>query len=518
MRVTQALIRNLQQKPKAIATIFGDRRTTWEELVERISKLASGLLKCGLQTQDRVAIVSLNSDKYLETLFAAPWAGGVIVPINYRWSAPEIAFALNDSGTKFVFLDDEFGGLASDLRKLVNHELTIIALESEFLGSDATHEKLIAASDSVPEFHNNGDDISGIFYTGGTTGRSKGVMLTHENHMSNTFQSAALMETSDGMNYLHAAPAFHIADAEFFYTITQLAGCHVFVSRFEPQTCAEAIGKHAISDIILVPTMIQMLLALPEFSSYNFSSLKHLYYGASPMPEAVAGELIEKLPHVKAYHLYGQTESAPLLTSLDPSYHVTTGPLAGRLRSAGRAMPAVEIKIIDEGGNEVPRGTIGEIIARGPNIMKGYWGQEKLTQETIRNGWLHTGDAAHMDEEGFIFISDRLKDMIISGGENVYSAEVENAMYQHPKVAQCAVIGVPDEKWGERGHAIVLTENDEKISPEELMSHCRALIADFKCPRSITLRTEPLPLSGAGKVLKTELRKPFWKGLKKAVN
>ena len=518
MRVTQALVRNLQQKPNALATIDGDRQRTWEELVERISKLACGLREHGLQTQDRIAIVSLNSDKYLETLYAAPWAGGVIVPINYRWSAAEIAFALNDSGAKIIFLDNAFSELASDLRKLVRHNLIIIALEEEFLGSDATHERLITTSDSLPEFHNDGENISGIFYTGGTTGRSKGVMLTHANHMSNTFQSAAIMETSDEMNYLHAAPAFHIADACFFYLTTQLAGCHIFIPRFEPQACAEAIAKHSISDILLVPTMIQMLLSLPDFSDYNFSSLKHLYYGASPMPEAVAGELITKLPHVKAYHLYGQTESAPLLTALNHKYHITAGPLAGRLRSAGRAMPAVEIKIIDGNGNEVPRGTIGEIIARGPNIMKGYWGQKKLTQDTIKNGWLHTGDAAHMDEEGFIFISDRLKDMIISGGENVYSAEVENAMYQHPKVAQCAVIGVPDEKWGERVHAIVLTEADEQIPQEELMSHCRELIADFKCPRSITFRTEPLPLSGAGKVLKTELRKPFWKGHQKAVN
>jgi long-chain acyl-CoA synthetase len=518
MRVTQALIRNLQQKPDALATIDGARQKTWTQLVDRISKLASGLRECGLKPQDRVAIVSLNSDRYLETLFATPWAGGIIVPINYRWSAAEIAFALNDSGTEIIFLDNAFGGLANYLRKLVKHNLTIIALEEEFLGSNATHEHLISTSDSIPEFYSQGDDVSGIFYTGGTTGRSKGVMLTHDNHMSNTFQLATIIETSDEMKYLHAAPAFHIADACFFYFITQLAGCHIFIPKFEPQACAEAIAKHSISDIILVPTMIQMLLSLPDFSDYNFNSLKHLYYGASPMPEAVAGELIDKLPNVKAYHLYGQTESAPLLTALNHKYHITTGPLAGRLRSAGRTMPAVEIKIIDGDGNEVPRGTIGEIIARGPNIMKGYWGQEKLTQETIKKGWLHTGDAAHMDEEGFIFISDRLKDMIISGGENVYSAEVENAIYQHPKVAQCAVIGVPDEKWGERVHAIVLTENDEKVSEEELMSHCRELIADFKCPRSITFRTEPLPLSGAGKVLKTELRKPFWKGREKAVN
>ena len=236
------------------------------------------------------------------------------------------------------------------------------------------------------------------------------------------------------------------------------------------------------------------------------------------MPEAVATDLIAKLPHVKAYHLYGQTESAPLLTALDSKYHVTDGPLAGRLRSAGRAMPAVELKIINEQGDECARGEIGEIIARGPNIMKGYWGQEELTKNTIKDGWLHTGDAAHMDEGGFIFISDRLKDMIISGGENVYSAEVENAMYQHADISQCAVIGVPDDKWGERVHAIVVLEEGAKATDEDLISHCASLIAGFKCPRSISFSEEPLPLSGAGKVLKTELRKPFWQGQSKQVN
>jgi len=225
-----------------------------------------------------------------------------------------------------------------------------------------------------------------------------------------------------------------------------------------------------------------------------------------------------KLPWVAAYQLYGQTESAPLLTGLDARYHTTDGPYAGRLRSAGRAMPATEIKIVDVEDREVPRGTVGEIVARGPNIMQGYWGREDLTATTLRGGWLHTGDAAYMDEGGFIFISDRLKDMIISGGENVYSTEVENALYQHPDVAQCAVIGVPDDKWGERVHAVVVPRAGSAPTPESLMTHCRKLIADYKCPRSVSFREEPLPLSGAGKILKTDLRKPFWEGRSRQVN
>jgi long-chain acyl-CoA synthetase len=216
--------------------------------------------------------------------------------------------------------------------------------------------------------------------------------------------------------------------------------------------------------------------------------------------------------------LYGQTEAAPMLTLLEGKYHVKAGPHAGRLRSAGRAIPCIELKIVDTDDQEVPRGTVGEIVARGPNVMRGYWQMPEQSAQTLRGGWLHTGDAAWMDEEGFIFISDRLKDMIISGGENVYSTEVEQALYQHPSVAQCAVIGVPDERWGERVHAVVVPKPGAERDAQALIAHCRALIADFKCPRSIDFQDEPLPLSGAGKILKTELRKPYWDGRARSVN
>ncbi len=518
MRVTQPLQRNLQQIPNQIATIDGERQHTWAELVDRIARLAGGLRRLGLTSGDRVGIVALNSDRYMEVVYATPWAGGAIVPVNYRWSAPEIAFSLNDSGTRVLFVDSTFWPLVAELRPLVDHALTVIAVDDALDGHDATLEGLVAANEPVEEYVNGADDLSGIFYTGGTTGRSKGVMLTHANHVSNTLQFAAMIGMTPEMVYLHAAPMFHIADALYIYLVTHIGGQHIFIPRFEARACAAALQDHAVSDTILVPTMIQMLLELPEFASFDLGRLERLYYGASPMPEAVAHDLINKLPNVAAYQLYGQTESAPLLTALDSRYHVTDGPLAGRLRSAGRAVPATELKIVDENDREVPRGTVGEIVARGPNIMRGYWGREDLTAETLRGGWLHTGDAAYMDEGGFIFISDRLKDMIISGGENVYSTEVENAMYQHPDVGQCAVIGIPDERWGEQVHAVVVPRAGANPAPEALMAHCRKLIADYKCPRSISFRDEPLPLSGAGKVLKTELRKPFWADKDRQVN
>ncbi len=517
MRVTQALQRNLQQRPNAIASVDGKRTLTWSQLVNRISKLASGLKAVNLCTGDRAGILALNSDHYMEAMYATVWAGGITVPLNYRWSAPEIAYALNDSETKVLFFDNAFSDVAHEVASLVNHELIMISFD-EPSNDEKYIEHLIESSPECAEYIGDENDTAGIFYTGGTTGRSKGVMLTHANHISNSLQFLSIINVDQESVYLHAAPMFHIADALYVYMITQIGAKHIFIPRFEPDACAKAIQNHKISDIILVPTMIQMLLELPNFTDFNLSSLKQLYYGASPMPEAVAQDLISKLSWVNSYQLYGQTESAPLLTALESRYHTMSKEKGGRIRSAGRAMPAVELKIIDENGREVPRGEIGEIIARGPNIMKGYWGQPELSSKTLKDGWLHTGDAAHMDSEGFIFITDRLKDMIISGGENVYSTEVENALYEHDDVAQCAVIGIPDEKWGESVHAIVLPREGKQPSSEELINHCKQLIADYKCPRSVSFRTEPLPLSGPGKILKTELRKPFWGDKQRQVN
>jgi long-chain acyl-CoA synthetase len=518
MRVTQSLQRNRQQIPNELATVDGGRHRTWAELVERVARLAGGLKELGLRPGDRVGIIALNSDRHLEVFFAVPWAGGVIVPVNYRWSAPEIAYSLNDSGTTVLFVDRTFWPLVPELRSLVEHKLTIICIDAELDDRDATHDGLVTASAAIEEYPHTFDSVSGIFYTGGTTGRSKGVMLTHGNHVSNTLQLITMVGALDETVYLHTAPMFHIADAQYVYLITQIGGRHVFMPRFEPAACARAMQDYAVTDTILVPTMIQMLIEQIGFEKFDLKQFQRLFYGASPMPEAVAIDLVRKLPWVSAFHLYGQTEAAPLLTALPARYHTAKGPDAGRLRSCGRALPAVDVKIIDDGGNEVPRGTVGEIIARGPNIMKGYWGRDDLTAEAVRDGWLHTGDAAYMDDAGFVFISDRLKDMIISGGENVYSTEVENALYEHPHVDQCAVIGVPDDKWGERVHAVVVPVKGAAPDEQALVAHCRERIAAYKCPRSISFRDEPLPLSGAGKVLKTELRRPFWKGKERQVN
>jgi long-chain acyl-CoA synthetase len=264
--------------------------------------------------------------------------------------------------------------------------------------------------------------------------------------------------------------------------------------------------------------MINMMVHHPDIEKFDLSCLRRLLYGASPMPEAVMKRGLQVLPGVRFTQAYGQSEASPVMTLLDHRYHSFEGPHAGKTRSAGRAVAGCEVRIVDLDDNEVPRGTVGEICGRGPLVMLGYWKQPELTAHTLRNGWLHTGDGGYMDEDGFVFIADRLKDMIISGGENVYSVEVEEALYSHGAVAECAVVGVPDDRWGERVHAVVRLKPGATATTEELIAHCRTRIAGFKCPRSLDLREEPLPLSGAGKILKTELRKAYWEGKERRVN
>ena len=290
------------------------------------------------------------------------------------------------------------------------------------------------------------------------------------------------------------------------------------MARFDPAAYLAMVPRHQITGGLCVPTMINMLVNHPDIATTDVSSFREMVFGASPMPEAVLRRAFQAFPNTRFTQAYGQTEAAPVMTLMPPEMLVLDGPKAGRLRAAGIATPACDVQILDPDDREVPRGTVGEICGRGPNIMLGYWKQPELSAHTLRNGWLHTGDGGWMDEDGLVYVVDRVKDMIISGGENVYSAEVEEALYAHPAVAECAVIGVPDDVWGERVHAIVRLKAGMAATVQALMDHCRILIAGFKCPRSLALREEPLPLSGAGKILKSDLRAPFWVGVNRQVN
>jgi long-chain acyl-CoA synthetase len=510
MSITTSIHRNLRMQPGGIATIFGDRRLDWRAHAERVARAATVLRSLGARADARVAVLAENSDRYLEIMFATAWAGGVLVPLNHRWSVPELADAMTDCGAAVLVTDATHQGRREEIAARIGREIATLYLDDGAVPAGCTaYPAALASAAPAADADRAGAALASIYYTGGTTGRSKGVMLTHAGHEFHSVAFLAGVGMGPEAVYLHVAPMFHVADGLFSYAATCAGARHVVLPRFDVTALLQAIERHRITDTILVPTMINALVNAPEFAEFDVSSLRRLFYGASPMPEALLRKTMERLPRCALTQLYGQTEAGPVVTILHGHEHVLDGPEAVRLRSAGRAMPGVDVRIFDADDHEVPRGTVGEIVCRGPNVMQGYWQRPEETARALRGGWLHTGDAGRMDEHGFIYVSDRLKDMIISGGENVYSVEVENAIYQHPGVYQCAVIGVPDERWVERVHAIVVPMPGVEIRADALIDHCKGLIAGYKCPRSVEIRTAPLPLSGAGKILKSELRKAY---------
>jgi long-chain acyl-CoA synthetase len=516
--LTQGLRRAVQIKPNGPATAFASRRRTWAQTQDRVARVAGALSALGVHRGDRVAILALNSDRYLELMYAIPWIGAAMVPINTRLAAPEIEYILADSGAVALFIDGAMAHHLSALDGKIRGVREIIWLDDIASPEGMLHYEDLTAYETADDVGAANDDLAGLFYTGGTTGQSKGVMLSHTNLVVNAMNAVAGMGFNADTAYIHSGAMFHLADGASSFGVTMTGGRHAFVPRFEPVEVLQTIASEKITHAQFVPTMINMLVNHSRFKEFDLSTLSFILYGASPMPEGVLRKAIEVMPHVRLMHGYGMTEAAPIVTLLDPKYTTLSGPFAGRLKSCGQVALGCEVKVVDADRKEVPRGTTGELAVRGANIMTGYWNKPDETAAVLENGWYYTGDGAYMDREGFVFIVDRLKDMIISGGENVYSAEVENAISLIPGVGEVAVIGVPDEQWGERVHAIIVAKPGVTLTADDVMTHCRDQIAGYKCPKSVDFRATALPLSGAGKVLKRELREPYWKGYTKAVN
>lgn len=519
MHLTQFLNSAADTVPNRIASIDGERRHTWSEWRNRIVRLAAALRGLGVTADQRVAILALNSDRYTEYLYAVWWAGGAVVPMNTRWSAAENAYSLNDSDAQILFIDRNFVPMLDAIRAEAKGVRTVV-----YMGDDAAPEAMVSCEDLIAQNEpcddamRGGEDLAGLFYTGGTTGFPKGVMLPHRALWYNALMTAKEFRFSRDTRYLHVAPMFHLADFTTNLSIAMMGACNVYISSFAVEATVEAIETHQVNSVILVPTMLGMVLPHPAFTLQRVKSLRKIMYGASPMPEGLLRNAMQVMPHVEFFQAYGQTEMAPVVSILQPEDHVLDGPESARLRSAGLPAVGCEIKIIDEDGRIVPRGTVGEIAARSPGVMQGYWNLPEQTEKSLVDGWVHTGDGAYQDEDGFIYIVDRMKDMIVSGGENVFSAEVESAISTHPDVAGVAVIGIPSQQWGELVHAIIIPKPGARPDEASIIAHCKAKIAGYKCPRSITLRTEPFPLSGAGKVLKRDLRLPYWEGQARGVN
>ena len=517
MYLTQGLHRALQQKPGSIATIFQGRKRTFVELAGRVAKLAGALQGLGLKAGDRVGMLSLNSDRYLEYYLAVYWAGGAVNPANIRWTAAEIGYSLDDCETAILIVDDAFKLMAQGLKESCKSlKVLIHAGDGEAPDGMLSYEALLAEAEPVADAYRSGSDLAGVFYTGGTTGFPKGVMLSHANLASNCLTVLANGVVTPESVGLHAAPMFHLADGALMNALLAAGATHVMIPGFTPVGVMQVIQEEKVSASLLVPTMIQMLADHPDMGSYRLDSLKTVIYGASPISEAVLDRAMKALPSAAFCQAYGMTELSPIATMLLPQFHRPEHRALGKMRSAGTACTLAEVRIVDGEGNEVPRGTVGEVAVRGPGVMLGYWNKPAETAAAVRKGWMHTGDGGRMDEDGFVFIVDRIKDMIVTGGENVYSIEVENAVLKHEAVAMCAVIGIPDAEWGERVHVAVVLKPGAQTTAESIVAHCKTLIANYKCPRSVVFQ-EALPISGAGKILKNKLREPFWKDQQRSV-
>jgi long-chain acyl-CoA synthetase len=485
-----------------------DCRLTWKAAAERTARLAGALTFHDLARGSRIGILGLNSALYLEALHGIWWAGAVAVPMNWRFALAEHVFTIDDAGLEAVFVDPSFLDLAWQIAEARPQVRLILMDHSAPMGLLA-QEPLIAGSGGIEPAVRSSLELAGIFYTGGTTGRPKGVMHSAHSLWAGAACLGLEIQPPDSPCYLHAAPMFHLGDMSLSLLTTECAGTHVFLRQFSPGGFIELVEAHRIQLTTLVPTMIAMVLDSPGFRREAMQSLHTLMFGGSPIADAQMARLRECLPAVRLNQIFGQTETVGNGTILKNE---------DRLRSAGRALIGNTVGVFDDAGVPLSAMQTGEIWVRGPSAMMGYLNNTVLTAAALADGWVHTGDAGYLDEEGYLYVCDRLKDMIISGGENVYSAEVENAIASHPLVEQVAVIGVPDEHWGERVHAVIVPRPGAEIALPVLQEHCRPLIAGYKIPRSMSLRTDPLPTSAVGKVAKTELRQPYWADNQSNVN
>jgi acyl-CoA synthetase (AMP-forming)/AMP-acid ligase II len=518
MQLTQALHKALRERPEQTAVIFGDRHSSYRHFRDRVARLAGVLRQLGMGVDDRVGMLAMNSDRYVEYLFGVWWGGGAINPVNVRWSPQEIAYSLDDCDTRILFVDKTFAGLVPALREQSKSLQTVV-----YVGDDAApegmlhYEELMAATQPVDDLRRMGDDLAAVMYTGGTTGRPKGVMLSHANLYLNGLASVAAVGRSWQVRALVTAPFFHVAGCGLSLQMILRMATQIVVPFYEEVVVMEAIAREQATETFLVPTMVKRLIEHPRFKEFNLKSLRMVLYGAAPIDATLLGRAMESLPGVQFCQAYGMTELAPTIAVLLPDDHLPGPHQAKRLRSAGRSVPIAEISIRDADNKELPAGQVGEICARGPMVMKGYWNKPAETEAALLGGWMHTGDGGMMDEDGYLYVVDRIKDMIVSGGENVYSAEVENALAQLDGVSMSAVIGVPDDQWGERVHAVILQRPGAELTEAQVIAHCKSLIAGYKCPRSVEFRTE-LPISPAGKLQKFVLREPYWKGRERKVN
>lgn len=476
------------------ALVVDSAAISFKALHERVRNTAAALAAKGFAAGDRLALLSPNSPEYIQLVYACSWLGVTAVPINARLSAAEIDQVLLDAKPRGLVRHSSLPKPAVQLPwQLVLDE-----------------QPLDGRNDSCPDPVYDPEAILAFIYTSGTTGRPKGVMVTHANILANVDHFSYWMGYREGGVYLHAAPIFHIADFPALFAAPAFGAHQVTIPKFTPKGFCELVQRERVTHTVLVPTMLNLLTQMPEAKAY-LSSLEVLAYGGSPMAPELVCRTRNLLPNVKLLQSYGLSETG-FLTGLEDRDHVVT-----KLLSCGRPCPGIDLRVEDETGKEVEVGQHGELVARGPNVMQGYWNNPQESALAFRNGKFRTGDIGYQDSDGFFYILDRLKDMIVTGGENVYSGEVEAVIYKHPAVREVAVFGIPDPQWGELVMACVVLKPGMALSASDLTTHCRQFLANYKIPRRIEFSDTELPKSGAGKILKRVLREQYWAHAERAV-
>ena len=485
------------------ATVCGDVRHSFRELWQRCRRIGGALEALGVARGERVAIWANNSHQYIEVYAGVPANGRVVVPLNTRHAEPELVYAVEDAGARVLLTDREPGKLAGCVER-------VIRLPDEY-------ESLLAEADECELGAGVGeDDLAGLFYTGGTTGASKGVMLSHRNLVANAFHFMATIPHDAGDATLVMAPLFHAAGSNAVLGDLWTGGKQVLLPTFDPAYALELIEREACTGTLGVPTMLSAIAEEQRARPRRTDSLRFAAHGGSPIASELLRRFHDALPSAELVEVYGATELSPLATVARHEEAHLDDP---RIRSCGRAILGVQVDVLAEDGAAMPVGEVGEVVVRGPTVMQGYWNKPEQTAAVLRDGAYWTGDLGYLDEEGYLFLVDRSKDMIVSGGENVYSTEVEEVLYRHPAVLEAAVFGVPDEQWGEAVQAAVhLRPGADPVSAEALIAFCRESLGGYKVPKGIDFHDEALPKSGPGKFLKRALRAPYWEGRERAVN
>ncbi len=474
----------------------GPLTLTYGEVTQRAARLAGAMLARGIRPGDRVAILARNSFRYLELNLACAHSGIILIPLNHRLAAKEIDGILARTETRLLFQ-----ALPYDPRGIA----AIAFEDGDPPGAGNGYERLLVSADPLAQPHRAAlDDVAQIFFTSGTTGEPKGACLTHRNLTATAFDTVTSLELTGVDVWLHAPPMFHLVDATAIWGVTLVGGRHI-TGHFDPATFGATVRAHKVTQTALPPTLLDMVLR-SGIERDDYRSLDRLSFGGAPMPEP----LFRKLSAAFGCPLtqsYGATEVSGGVCQQLPRDLLRNG---GRFtNSVGQPLPHINVRIVDPAGEPLPAGAIGEIVVSGPRVMAGYWRNENATCGAIPDGWYRTGDLGRCDEDGHYAIVGRKKDMIITGGENVYPMEVENALLEHPAVAEAAVFGIPSERWGEEVRAVVFANAGTRVSGDELIAHCRNLIGGYKVPKAIELAFEPLPKSGPGKIAKSVVRASY---------